>query len=178
MNFNRAMLGNFFYSLTNFILALFFLLAGIGCVLVAWFPNLQLAIQRLIHEDFWMIFFSGVAFILIGLAIILNLSLQARRISYTVKSGKNSIEVDQLLIEESLNLYWKQLFPHYSIPTQIRIKNNQVHIKADFPLIAENEQSSFVKELEERISEFFTRTLGYRNDFFLSVSFQEMPHPL
>lgn len=178
MNFNRAMMGNFFYSLMNSILALFFVLTGIGCVLVAWFPNLQKALQRLIVEDFWMVFFSGVAFIVIGIVIIVNLSLQARRSSYMVRSGKNAIEVDQLLIEESLNLYWKQLFPQYSIPTQIRIKNNQVHIKADFPLIAESEQSSFVKHLEEQISEFLTRTLGYRNDFFLSVSFQDMPEHL
>lgn len=175
MNFNRSMMGHFFYSLTNFILALFFLVFGIACILMAWFPGLRIELLRFLEEGSWLVFFAGVAFILIGAAILFNLFIHSRRKTYIVRSGKNAIEVDQTLIEETLDMYWKQLFPQYSIPSQVKIKNNQVYITADFPLIAEDDQSSFVKSIEESISSIFSRTLGYRNDFFLSASFQDLP---
>lgn len=176
MNFNRSMMGHFFYSLTNFILALFFLSLGILCALIAWFPQMKNDILQLLDESSWLVFFAGLAFILIGGAILFNLFIHSRVRTYVIRSGKNAVEVDQALIEETLNLYWRQLFPRYSIPSQVKIQDNQVYITADFPLIAEEEQSSFIKSIEENVGSLLSRTLGYRNDFFLTASFHDLPN--
>ncbi|EFB42660.1 MULTISPECIES: hypothetical protein [Parachlamydia] len=171
-------MGNLFYFLMNFVLALFFLLVGIACLLVSFFPQMRIEILRLITDGTWIIFSAGAIFVLISCTIFFQLFLTSRRKSYVIRSGKNAVEVDQSLIEEYLNLYWRQVFPHHAIPTQVQIKKNQIYLTADLPFMPEEEQGTFLKQFEENISELFTRTLGYRNDFYLSINFQEKPKAL
>ncbi|MBS4168804.1 hypothetical protein [Parachlamydia sp. AcF125] len=166
-------MGNLFYFLMNFVLALFFLLVGIACLLISFFPKMRMEVLHFMTDGTWVIFSAGSIFALIGCAIFFQLFISSRRKTYVIRSGKNALEVEQTLIEEYLHLYWKQAFPHHTIPMYVQIKNNQIYLTADLPFMPEEEQGTFLKQFEENISELFTRTLGYRNDFYLTISFQD-----
>ena len=110
---------------------------------------------------------------MIGAAIALNVLLGARHRYYKINSKNASATVDDAVVLEYLNAYWKQLFPTHDIPCHLTIKENKFHIAVNFPNLPLQEQKPLLERVKKDLAGMFTKILGYSEEFYLSASFQK-----
>src|SRR5262245_47693607 len=102
---------NVFYSLLSLIVALFFILLGIIGILLPWSTTVRDdLIQFLINDSLAISLFCFVL-MMIGLGIVIHIAMSARHSYYYIKSKGNPTWVDENIIQDYLETYWKQLFP-------------------------------------------------------------------
>jgi hypothetical protein len=164
---------NFFTYLITFVIALFFIMLGIISIMLPWSPNIRTDLVQFILEDSVMIFLFGFALMVIGVAIVVNVLLGFKHHYYEIRSKNHAMYIDESLFQDYLNTYWKHLFPNQDIPNRVTIKRNKVHVIADLPPIPLNEQKAIIQRVESDLSDIFTRLIGYRNEYIISISFQK-----
>lgn len=174
-------MSHIFYSISSLLIALFFVLLGVISVMLPWFPLIRNELIRFILEDPLILFFFGFAFILIGLAIVIHIALNARRRYYHVQSGPRSISIDENVIQDYLNSYWQQLFPQAQVLSKLSLKNNKIYVIADLPYIPQDQQTDVLDRIKNDLADLFIATFGYREQFYLTATFQppsqEKPAP-
>lgn len=162
-----------FYSLISFVVAIFFILIGVISIMIPWSPSVRTDLIQFILEDSIAIFLFGFGFIIIGLAIAINILQSSKRRYYYVRTGNNSVSIDETLIQEYLNSYWRSLFPQHDVPTRFTLKKNKIHVFADLPSLPVPQQKILVDRIKRDLNDIFSKILGYQNDFMLSISFQK-----
>lgn len=165
-------MNHWFYSLISLFVALFFLLLGSLAIMLPWSPVARTDLVMFILEDSLAIFLFGFVFLAIGIAIVTQIILSARKNYYRLKSSPRAISVDEAVITNYINSYWKDLFPKTYIPSSLNLKKNKIHITADLPYIPQSEQKELLEKIKTDLDELLASLLGYRDIFYLSASFQ------
>jgi hypothetical protein len=166
---------NFFYSIITFIFAILFILVGIVGVMIPWSADIRTGLVQFILEDSLAISLFGFAGIVIGLAMAIHVLLNARRQCYHLRSGNKSVTIDETVVKQYVDLYWKQLFPNNDIPNRLAIKNNIIYIHADFPYLPIEQQRPLLERVRQDLKSRFKKSMGYTEDFHLYASFQPEP---
>lgn len=168
MNWSRL-----FYSLLTLITGLFFTVLGIIGLLALWFPHIRTALIVFLLENILIISIFSMALFAIGIAIIVNVIQSARHTSYEFTAGRHLVSVDENLIANYLNSYWKEFFPNTNIPNHVTLKNNKIHIIADLPHFPSEEQKDLLTKIDNDISNILSKIFGYKKEFSLQISFNE-----
>lgn len=167
--------GRFFSLVIGIILGAFFCLIGIFGVTLPWSPSFQQAATNLIMNHTLILSLFGLGLVLIGLSIIVYAVFNlGHRYAY-IKIDNRSISIDENLIEQYLQNYWKKNFPQHQIPFYMSIKKNSIQIVADLPPVAEPEQDQFLEKIREDFSHLFSGILGYPNEIYFIAHFQSEP---
>lgn len=166
---------NLFYSLIGLTIALFFILIGIISISIPWSLSIQAALIQFILEDALAISLFGCAFVIIGLAIVVNTILNTRRYSYNVKSGAHFFTVDESIIRSYLSVYWKQLFPQNDVHSLLTFKKGKIHLSVELPYTPPMEQRSLLERIKNDIEGMLTEKLGYYKGFHLTANFLATP---
>jgi len=145
---------------------------GLVAVLLPWSPLVRADIIQFILEDSIAIFLFGFVFIVVGLAIVISILLSTRRSYYRLKGGVQSVLIDEHVIQDYLDTYWKELFPKTTIPNRLQIKKNKIYLSADLPYIPQEEQKVVLERIRNDLTDIFSSFLGYQEPFHLAASFQ------
>jgi len=123
-------------------------------------------------------FLFGFGFIAIGIGLLANIIITSRHkyYHYTVKTF--TVSVDETLIVQYLNFYWKELFPQEEIPCRVILTNNHLQVVAHLPGIEKEKQDDIVEQIKEDLRTLLDLTIGYNEEFELSLSFRERQKPL
>ncbi len=168
MNFVK-LLNSFFVTL----IAIFFILLGLLCVMVPWFPAIRTHIILFLLENALAISVFGLVSVIVGGAILANIILSAKHRHYRIRGGANAVVVDEAVIQKYLDNYWQQLFPDFDVPSKVMLKNNCIHVFAHFPGLSLSEQKSLLERIDRDLTQAFAKMLGYQREFYLSASFRE-----
>lgn len=164
---------HFFYSLITFIIALFFVMLGLLAIMIQASHNIRSEVIGFILEDTMFLSFFGVASILIGIAIVFYLITGFKKRYFKIKSkNNNAFYLDESLFQDYLKSYWKQLFPKQDIPNRVVLKKNKVLITADLPYVPDSQQKALLIRIDRDLKDMFTRLLGFRQEYVISISFQ------
>jgi hypothetical protein len=149
------------------------MLIGIVGVMIPWSNNIRNLLTKFIFEDALAISLFGFAFFLIGIAIAADIILNIKRRPYTISSLKGQAMVDEAVIQSYLNEYWMQLFPNTDVPCHLFLKDNKIHITVDLPYLPIQAQKPLLERIRKDLVGIFAKILGYKDEFFLSASFQQ-----
>lgn len=163
---------HFFYSLINFIVALFFIMMGVISVLMPWFPAMRVDFIKFLLENSMAITLFGLCFLTIGIYLVISIILGAKRHYYEFKVGQNLVTVDEDLIQKYLQVYFSEIFPTQEIPCGLTIKQNLLHITADLPYVPSSQRDVLLEKIKQDLKNIFGQHLGYDSDYYLSASFQ------
>jgi hypothetical protein len=163
------------YSFIRFFIGLFFILLGLIGIILPWSNAVRLAVIQFIQDEPLTLSLFGLSFILIGLALLTHLLMASKRHYYQVRSGDQSVTVDQSVIQQLVEAYWKERFPDRDIPCELRLKKNKIYLTADLPYLAANEQKPFLNQIKRELESHFKQLLGPQAEFNLFVSFQDEP---
>jgi hypothetical protein len=171
MNFKNLRMYPFFYSIFRLSAALFFVILGIVCLLLAWSDTVRNHVIQFILDSSIAICLFGFAFLMVGLSVIVKIIFDTKHRYYEIKAPCKPISVDEAVIQDYLNAYWRDLFPQTVVPNQLTIKKNRIHLAADLPHIPLAEQKILLEKIKLDLSELFNSTFGYKDNFYLSLSF-------
>jgi hypothetical protein len=162
----------FFYLAANFILGAFFFVMGLYSIALSWSPSLKDMTKRFIEENSLILSLFGLGLLLIGLSVIINAIFSSRRHYAYIKTGKHAVLMDESLIEQYLNAYWKEHFPLTQIPFFLTIKKHSIQIEADLPYMAEPEKQIFLERINKDFSDIFGKVMGYPNEVHFIANFK------
>lgn len=166
---------NFLHSLISFFIAIFFIMLGIIGMMVPWSSTIRDQAVALIQQHSITIFLFGFSFAAIGIAVAFNILLNSKKSYYQFKVAEDLVSVDETIIQEYLQGYWKELFPENEIPSRLIVKHNKIHVIAEFPYMEIEEQRRLLEKIQRELREIFANLLDYRQQFQLSVSFMRNP---
>lgn len=161
----------YLYFVFSIAFAVFFILLGIFATLLPWLPVVREGLNAFIVDNAIAIFFLGITLIVIGISSISAIIYGSKRQHYSIKAGAHQLTIQDTLFQDYLCSYWKKIFPKYDIPCSVKIKNNKVHITADLPYIPLEKQRNLIEQMQQDVTEMFTRYLGYKAEYRFSVSF-------
>lgn len=165
-------MSHFFYSLISFIIALFFIMLGVISVIMPWFPAMRSDLIQFLLENSIAISLFGLAFLTIGIVMVVNIILSTKRHYYEFKIGQHTVKVDEDLIQKYLQIYFQELFPTQEVPCRLIIKQNRLHITADLPYVPSKQRDVLIEKIQHDLKDLFNQQLGYTTDYYLSASFQ------
>ncbi len=151
--------------------ALFFILLGLVGIIIPWSPSIRTNFVQFILNESLLLSLFGLISIFIGLAIAASLLINAKRKYYYIRSGEHAISVDEAVIQQYLDVYWKELFPGSDIASRLVLKNNKIHISVDLPTLPIGRQQLILEKIKQDLRSKFADLLGYHNEFFLTSSF-------
>ena len=161
----------FLYLFLSFIIGSFFLLLGIFSLILSWSPLFQERIFHFISENRLIFSLFGLGFALVGLSIIIYSSLQTGHRYVQIRTGDFSVNLDENVVKQYLETYWKDHFPQTQIPFSLTFKKHSLQIAAHFPSLPLEEQQKFLERVKKDFNDLFGRLLGYPYDVQLSASF-------
>ncbi|CUI17204.1 conserved putative membrane protein [Candidatus Protochlamydia naegleriophila] len=168
MNFK---FGRFFHLAISFILGTFFFTMGVFSIALPWSSHLQAATIRFLTENALILSLFGLGFALVGLSIVIYTFLSTRHHYAHVRIGSRAVTIDENLIEQYLEAYWKERFPQHHIPFYLTIRNQSLQIVANFPHLPEPEQQLLLEGINQDFKGLFGDLLGYPHDVHLIASF-------
>lgn len=163
---------NFLYSTLSVVIGFFFILLGILAILLPWSPDIRTEIIQFFLENSVAISLFGFVFIIVGVILVLEVYLNMRRKNYYVRQGKKTIIIDEDVMKNYLQSYWKQTYPKQEVSSRLLIKKNRIKIVAELPFVPKLEQQSLVEHIQEDLQDIFSRILGYSHDLVLVASFR------
>lgn len=175
MNFK---FGRFFHLAISFIIGAFFFAVGVFSIILPWSSHLQAATIRFLTENTLILSLFGLGFALIGLSLVIYTFLNTKHRYAYIKTGSHAVIIDENLIEQYLEAYWKERFPHQHIPFYLTIRKKSLQIVAHLPALPEAEQHLLLEGINHDFSSLFGDLLGYPHDVHLIASFDQAPSSL
>lgn len=169
--FKGSGMSNFLYTLVSFVVALFFILLGVIGIILPWSTGIRSDVIQFILENTLALSLFGFGFTIIGLIIAINVFLSFKKKYYYVKTGKQGVAVDELLVHHYLQSYWEQVFPNHEVPTRLIFKKNRIKITADLPYMPRDQQKVCVERVQTDLNDILKRILGYHDALTFSLSF-------
>ncbi len=166
----------------NFLIALFFALVGLICLLIYFSFEIRTAVVSFILESPTLIALYGIVFLLIGFASGLNAILAMRKRIYSIHiasegSATVDVDVDEAMIEQTINAYWKKLFPKQNYSCAVVLKGQTIHIEANFPYIQPAERLPMIENIKVDLLQLLENTLGKPQKIELAAHFHIPPGP-
>lgn len=166
-------IGKLIQFLITALLALFFILGGIACLLTPWSSAIRTHIILFIVENTAIISSFGLLFIILGITLLINVLISTQHRYYKIKSKGNSVLVDENIIQQLIDEYFNQLFPQKDVPSTVSLESNTIHITVNLPYFPKDKQKPFLDRVETELATNLHSVLGHRDEFYLSASFRE-----
>ncbi len=150
-------------------------LVGLVCLIFPWSQTMKNEIISFILNNSTAIFLLGFVLFFIGLGRIFFILRGMKSTYFHLRSGQKPIWIDESIIQDYLDNYWKTLFPHSTVSNRVILKKNKIYLVADLPYVARDEQKELVHKIKKDLSDMLSLMLGYKDSFTLSASFQPKP---
>lgn len=163
---------HFFYTLSVFIIGLFFILLSISVFLIEIFESLKIdALNFLLQDDLFLPIFGFIA-LLIGVAIIFHVFDSLKKRYHHVQSKKGDYYLEEKVFKDSISTYWKNLFPDQEIQTLIILNKKNLKIVANLPFISLDKQKDLLSKIDRDLKNILHNQIGYYKPYVLSISFE------
>lgn len=163
-------IGRYLYFTISSIVGIFFILLGICTLAIPSSASLRKGLVDVITNQTHIFILFGLAFFVVGLSIVIYSFAWIKKRYDHIQIKKGSVLVDEALVQQYLQAYWKE---HFKVPisSTVTIKKNSIQIIADFPSLPILEQKSFLERLQKDFVVLFDKTLGTSYDVELLASF-------
>jgi hypothetical protein len=167
------MRSSFYFHITITILFSLLLIAfGIFFVILPSAPEFKHHIIAFLESNSALIQFLGLLIAIIGLILLISSFFVNRRDHYlVVYENKGCIVIDEDILEQYVSSYFATLFPDSRYHVESKIKDSKIHLVADLQGVAKESQKILLETIENDLNRLFSDKLGYKNDFYLSISF-------
>ncbi len=165
-------LARLFYSLVSFLVATFFVILGILCLILPFSPAVQADLTTFISNNSIAIGLFGFAFLVIGVAAFCMLLSGLKQRWYYASGGSKSVAINEQIIRHYVETYWKQRYPLQEIPTRLVFGRNKIKVIADLPSVPTKERKATVQEIQQELQELFLKFLGYSKKLVVGATFR------
>lgn len=155
----------------------FFCFIGGYIFILPWSSSLQEKAIQFALEKTLIPMLYGSGLVLTGILLIIFTLWQLRRRFVQVRIGTLAITLDENVIRNYLDSYWKQYFPTENVFYTLSFKKKALEITAELPHVSYLEQKHILEQIKDDFGDLFSRILGYPYDVHLFASFQIRKEP-
>lgn len=161
-----------FFITTSLATGLFFFFFGLFSAILPWSFSLQNALNHFIAIHYLSLCLYGIALCSIGILIILHTYQKNKHHYVSMCIGKWNVTLDENVVRQYLETYWKKYMPNESIPFSLSFQKRSLHITAEFPPLSLEEQRELLEQIQSDFSDLFGRILGYPHEVHLKARFR------
>lgn len=160
--------GNLFFSAVQFIFALLVFLVGAVLIGLQYAPLIRQRLAVFLTSPAANFSLFGALVALFGLLLLAGFYWMHRGTYYTVKMGRDSVDVDPAVIHGYASDYLKTLFPDNGLSLEVLVKRRQeIELHVQLPPL--EEQEAMLEQIEQGLSQVFEKHLGYFKKFSFCV---------
>lgn len=118
------------------------------------------------------VFFAlGLGLAILTLFLLLSFYVLYRKKALRYRMGSHSASIQQEVVLATVERYWKEHFPSYSIHTEIVFhQGKKLEIILSLPTLEEKERKEFLKKSEKELGKLLYDHFDYDKDFYLTLS--------
>lgn len=167
------MRSSFYYHFTiTIIFSLLLIAVGAFLLVLPNAPDFQQNIVTFLEANLGLVQFSGVCIAVLGIILLISSFFVTRRDHHlVVYEKKGFVEISEDVLQQYVNSYFSALFPQSSVNVETTLKKGKIHMVLDLPEVEKEAQKLLLETLENDLTKLFEDKLGYKDDFYLSVSF-------
>lgn len=162
---------NLLFSAVHLFVVLFILAVGIFFLLLPSSLAFRLALEQLLVNDTPMLAKIGAGITVFGITLLVFFYIFNRKNYLTLKMSGSKTLIDEAIIRDYLSQYWKEVFPHQDIYSEVVFHFPQkLEIIAQLPKMEEQEKGQLLSRVQNELSVLLARKLGYEKEFFLTLT--------
>lgn len=159
-----------FYLYPLFLALLLFILGACG-VLLWWDPEFWQEAKDWGEYNDPALLFIGALGLLLGALLFYNVFSWWRHKTLLLGSKPYAAEVDQKVVEETLQRYLSGLYAPKQYRSKVQIKNDVIHLFIELPKSTERDRKTLLKRMQAELNSLFSSILGYSNELSINISF-------
>jgi len=155
--------GKLFFSAVEFLMIVALFCLGALFFGLHFLPSARFALSDwILYSSSDFLFIGG---LIVGIALALTLSLWAihRRKFVRIEMEKHPVSLDQQLIKQTVEQFWKEAFPEEKLPSDVYVSKQKIEVISTLPKVE-------LEEIEGRLGQLLKQQLGYGEKFYLSVT--------
>lgn len=162
--------GNLLFSAVQFLLATAILCSGGFIAALSIAPKVRFQLAQFFFERDDLLLPLGLVLLLIGLILLVGFYFMYRKQYYQVELKASVHNVEIALLQSTLSVYWKKLFPEHDLSTDVFLhKDQKIELVAEVPTLSLEEHEKLLQKVEKEVSALISYQLGYRKDLLLTV---------
>lgn len=143
---------------------------GICFIALPFTTQFRVYLAGLLMEKKWLFVKIGAFCSLFGIALSSALYFFHRKRYLKIKMGATKVLVDENVIEEYVKRYWKDLYPHLEIASEIHLSSGKkLEILSHLPKIPPHDKQKLLERVEDELTVLFAKRLGYEKEFILTL---------
>lgn len=162
--------GHLLFSGVQFIfVAMLFLLGGLFIAL-EYTPSFRASLAALIIDYPAILSFFG--WVVVGCSILLALGFYVmyRGSYYHVQMDRAQVSIDSKVVEELVQVYWKQRFPEKEFKVQVFLRGKrEIEVLAEMPGMELEAQSVLLTEVEFELGALLDHHLGHSREWLMTI---------
>lgn len=165
-------LGNLLFSAIHLFVVFFIFILGVMSLLVPFSPGLRFSMTYLLAEQSSIFLWIGSFSVSLGTLFFIGLWRLNKKRYLQIKMQHNQTIIEEAIIKEYVQSYWKEMFPSIEPAFDIVIHPHQKLelITQNFPSLEEEQKESLFERVQSELGVLLARHLGYEKDFFLTIS--------
>ena len=166
MRTSSVLLSAFHFILSTFLVMVGILFLGIGKI-----PHVKIALWRFLDSNPDIFSIVGLSLIGLGAVLFMVMFTVYRTVFYQVKMNSSEIQIDPEIIKSYVKHCMKEILPGIIPNCEVIIgKNQKIEIFTRLGLKSVEEHENALAQLEKRISDLLKEKMGYKDEFFLTVT--------
>jgi hypothetical protein len=162
--------GNLLFSAVQFFLSIAILCGGGFLAALPLAPKVRFKMAQFFFEKEDLFLPVGLILFSIGLILLVGFYFMYRRQYYQVKLKASVHDIELALLQATLSVYWKKLFPKQDLSTDVFLhKDQKIELVAEVPSLSPQEHKELLKKVENEVGTLLSKQLGYKREFLLTV---------
>ena len=137
---------NFFLKVFSLLSSIFLLFIGVFILFITWASQFREATVKTIEHRPEFFTIISIVFLITSIVILVVHHFVRKKHYYKIEMGKHNVSINKNVIEKYVTYYWNELNLEKEIQSQVIVKNNKLHIIADFPSIPINQQGKHLSK--------------------------------
>lgn len=162
--------GNLLFSIVHLMISLFVLFFGALLVGLYYAEGLRAFLANLLYDKPLIFFSIGCFLVFFGVIMLIGFYFMNRRKYYQLKMETSKTSIDQSIIKEYVETYWKEVFPNYRGHIEVVIHPKQkLELITEMPARAGDDETLLAR-IQNELGVLLARKLGYEKEFILTIS--------
>lgn len=163
--------GNLLFSAVHLFVVLFIVGVGVFFLLLPNSIAFRLTLEQLLVSDTSLFAKIGIGITCFGVLLLVGFYILNKKNYLTFKINGSRILIDEAIIQDYLKQYWREVFPHHDIYSEVVFHFPQkLEIVAQLPKMNEEEKTHLLLRMQNELSVLLARKLGYEKEFFLTIN--------
>lgn len=163
--------GNLLFSAVHLFVVLFILGVGVFFLLLPGSVAFRLALEQILVNEAAMLAKIGLVITFFGVLLLVGFYVLNRKKYITLRMNGSKTLIDEAIIRDYLSQYWKEVFPHHDIYSEVVLHFPQkLEIIAQLPSMREEDKEHLLLRIQNELSVLLARKLGYEKEFFLTIN--------